>query len=204
MTKDEFLFKINETIKETANILAELYDKGCSKETQLRIPNYRSIEEKPETKRVSEQELRFLFIERLSAVFKGTEFTYSVETPTNDIYKFSENGKILQPPKRKQGQSANFDLTISCNGLTAIMEFKGPNAVKHGFAKDLCKLWNPIEDGTLRFMISVLETENSKRISKIQNTLKELVQDNKEDNDKDVYFLACVITQKDNKIEMTL
>ena len=66
----------------------------------------------PETTRVSEQELRFVFVEQLKKeIGNGEEWDvyYSVETPTMKKYLFKDNF-----PKRDEndGQSANFDLVI--------------------------------------------------------------------------------------------
>ena len=66
----------------------------------------------PETTRVSEQELRFAFVEQLKKeIGNGEEWDvyYSVETPTMKKYLFKDNF-----PKRDEndGQSANFDLVI--------------------------------------------------------------------------------------------
>ena len=56
--------------------------------SRLKFPTYRNGQ-----RRVSEQELRFVFVEQLQDLLKEYDFFYSIETPTNGKYKFSENGK---------------------------------------------------------------------------------------------------------------
>ena len=120
--------------------------------------------------RISEQELRFIFVETFNEYCdeKELDWFYSVETPTKDKYKFTEKGDNLDKPKREEGQSANFDLTISNDKgeLLALIEFKAKNTKPFSYAKDLCKLWNP-KEGTpnvLRYFVNVLDKADKKHL----------------------------------------
>ena len=124
---------------------------------------------------------------------------YSVETPTEDKYKFTENGKNLDKPKRGEGQSANFDLTISNDKgeLLALIEFKAKNTKPFSYAKDFCKLWNPKEGNSnvLRYFINVLDKADKDTSDNIQAKLDRL-RNNKEKYDANIHLifkaLECV------------
>ena len=156
---------LESVIKDT---FSELYKISIEKSnSRLIFPKYRT-----EKTRISEQELRFLFIEKLKPILEKNDCYYSIETPTEDIYKFSE-GKKPQKPKRLPKdtnteetmgyQSAAFDLVIHCNNIdkneerVAIIEFKTKGNM-HEYAKDICKLGNKNEGGesTLRYFIIVV------------------------------------------------
>lgn len=130
--------------------------------------------------RISEQELRFIFVETFNEYCdeKELDWFYSVETPTKDKYKFTEKEHNLDKPKREEGQSANFDLTISNDKgeLLALIEFKAKNTKPFSYAKDLCKLWNP-KEGTpnvLRYFVNVLDKADKKTSISIQMKLDEI------------------------------
>lgn len=135
--------------------------------SRLIFPKYRNGKT-----RISEQELRFLFIEKLIPFLEKHDCYYSIETPTNDFYKFSKNKQPIKPerlPKdtntkeTKGYESASFDLVIHSNNIdknderVAIIEFKAKGNM-HEYAKDICKLGNKIEGGksTLRYFIIVV------------------------------------------------
>jgi len=155
---------IKETIKSSFEILKELNKTGISKKTKLIIPSYQNnqSEDGEEATRVSEQELRFVFIEQLLKCLPDG-FFYSIETPTDRSYRFSEKGIGNVSPVREEGQSGNFDLTIlnKERQLVAIIEFKAKSSSPHAYAKDFCKLWNPNEGqgkNTCRYFINVFES----------------------------------------------
>jgi len=106
--------------------------------------------------------LRFVFIEELLKCLPEGYF-YSIETPTDRPYRFSEKGKGNISPIREEGQSGNFDLTIQNKDkqFVAIIEFKAKSSSPHAYAKDFCKLWNPNEEqgeNTYRYFINVFES----------------------------------------------
>ena len=148
INKDELENVIKSTFIELDNISRE---KGNSR---LIFPKYR----KGKT-RISEQELRILCIEKLKPFLEKYDCYYSIETPTNDYYKFSENKQSKEPkrlpknsnPEKVKGyESAAFDLVIHKNKKDqnderiAIIEFKSKGN-KHEYAKDICKLGNKNE-----------------------------------------------------------
>jgi hypothetical protein len=167
-------------------------------ESRLVFPCYNN---KKREIRISEQELRFIFVETFNEYCdeKELDWYYSVETPTKDKYKFTEKGDNLDKPKREEGQSANFDLTISNDKgeLLALIEFKAKNTKPFSYAKDLCKLWNP-KEGTpnvLRYFINVLDKADKNTSDNIQAKLDNL-RNNKEKYDANIHLifkaLECV------------
>lgn len=126
----------------------------------------------PETTRVSEQELRFVFAEQLKKEIEAEEWDvyYSVETPTMKKYLFKDNF-----PKRDEndGQSANFDLVIHDSNYNriALIEFKAKNPDIHDYQKDFVKLTNEQEDGELRYFIQILENTNGNTDSNVKSKI---------------------------------
>ena len=167
-------------------------------ESRLVFPCYNN---KKREIRISEQELRFIFVETFNEYCdeKELDWFYSVETPTEDKYKFTEKGHNLDKPKREEGQSANFDLTISNDKgeLLALIEFKAKNTKPFSYAKDLCKLWNPKEGNSnvLRYFINVLDKADKDTSDNIQAKLDKL-RNNKEKYDANIHLifkaLECV------------
>lgn len=103
--------------------------------------------------RVSEQELRFAFVEVFNDYIKqhNLDWFYSIETPTEDKYSFSGGGQ----------RNALFDLTI-CDASfkrIALIEFKAHTPRQKSYDKDIMKLSNPVEGDadTSRFFVQILE-----------------------------------------------
>ena len=117
--------------------------------------------------RISEQELRFAFVEAFNTYCdeKNLKLFYSIETPTRDTYSGFANKKE-EPKPDHNGRSAEFDLVIYDEHLNriALVEFKALNADEHDHWKDFVKLNNPNEGGedVLRYFIEVIKsyTEN--------------------------------------------
>lgn len=134
-----------------------------------------------ESIRVSEQELRFAFVEEFlkDEEAKAKDWFYAVEVPTKDIYDFTdkENPKVAE---EGEGQSASFDLVIytkDCNDFKpiALLEFKAGNPDKFAYHKDLVKLENEKEGGNevLRFFIEIVENSNFGTKMNIDSKLKD-------------------------------
>ena len=201
---------IDEIIKQTFKRLELAYKNQIGKsinhkkgESRLVFPCYNN---KKREIRMSEQELRFVFVETFNEYCDGKlNWFYSVETPTEDKYKFTENGKNLDKPKRGEGQSANFDLTISNDKgeLLALIEFKAKNTKPFSYAKDFCKLWNPKEGNSnvLRYFINVLDKADKDTSDNIQAKLDKL-RNNKEKYDATIHlrFWALECKECDNPI----
>lgn len=119
--------------------------------------------------RISEQELRFAFVEALNAYCNNEEnkdrldLLYSIETPTRRRYVgFSKGDPDVVPENIKDGRSAEFDLVIFIkenNTLkrACLIEFKANNADEADHKKDLLKL-KAEGDGILRYFIEVVKS----------------------------------------------
>ena len=150
MTTDDLQAKIEQVIDKTFEIL-----RSGNSQTRLVFATYSN-----DNRRVSEQELRFVFVEQLQQILKDYDLYYSVETPTKSRYLFSEKGKKnVEPCISDRGKSASFDLTIkdSNGNNVAILEFKAKNAHPREYAKDICKLWNPEEKAKYKYLINLFE-----------------------------------------------
>ena len=146
---EAFKEKLESVINHTFDIL-----RNNSSESRIIFPKYRN-----QSKRVCEQELRFVFVEQLQILLEKYDLFYSVETPTQDKYKFTQNRQNIVPETDKNGQSASFDLTIvdKSGNIIAIIEFKAKMASEHEYAKDLCKLWNPKEKSSYKYFLNLFE-----------------------------------------------
>lgn len=102
--------------------------------------------------RISEQELRFLFVEELIKA-SGDDFFYSVETPTEKKYRFGEEYKDIKTDET--GRSASIDMSIfkrdSYNKYNRILniEFKNENVPSFNIGKDILKLMHEKQNGAL-------------------------------------------------------
>lgn len=151
---DEYKEKIEGIIKNTFEDIVEIYKlqtmgKGVPI-SKLRFP-YKYKNGKQVELRISEQELRCLFIEKL----QNQDLYYNIEAPTIDDYRFENaDGK-----KR----SGNFDLVI-CDETGekrfALIEFKGLNPDEKCYAKDYWKLRNNREQVKLRYFLQVVKSAN--------------------------------------------
>lgn len=160
---------IKATLQELSSIAHE--DKAAvavmKQDSRLIFPKKRD-----ESIRVSEQEVRFLLVRELELHKVDHGFYYSVETPTEGLYKFSEGGKIIDL-KTGLGQSANIDLTLykrkddSGGGFVRkhLFEFKFGNENSH--KKDFVKLLFDT-NGLYNFYINIVDVESLKK----RNTLK--------------------------------
>ena len=178
--------RIQEIIKRTFKVIKNVYDnqregnggKGskrdyCGSQSRIIFPQYSNGET-----RISEQELRFIFVEQFNKYCQEESWNayYSVETPTKIKYVFSEKGSKVNPrvanENKKEGQSAMVDLCIhdaSFNRI-ALIEFKALNPGKAAYAKDFCKLSH--EPTSLTFFIMIIENHNDGTIPSIQEKIK--------------------------------
>ena len=142
---------INNIICETFKSLYLAYSNSCGKakdgnvKSRLIFPPYSASKEEKERGelRVSEQELRFTFVEKFIAYCEDKKlgYRYSVETPTNDKYRFKDNEA---PHIDDNGISGNLDLTIhdTSGKRLCLIEFKANNPEPQDIEKDLVKLTN--------------------------------------------------------------
>ena len=127
--------------------------------------------------RVSEQELRFAFVEAFNKICneKQLNFFYSVETPTNArTYSGFANGNPRGD--NPNGRSGEFDMVIYDSHLkrVCLIEFKANNADEKEHKKDFLKL-NNMEEGdenVLRYFIEIVRTGNAGTIKSLKNKVK--------------------------------
>lgn len=129
--------------------------------------------------RLSEQELRFIFVEQFNEYCRENKlhWYYSVETPTENKYLFKEQKK----PKRDEGgQSGMFDLTIhdECFKRIALIEFKALNPKESCFTKDFLKLR---EEGKeiLTYFIMYIKSYRSDTIARLYDKIFNATDDDK-------------------------
>ncbi len=145
---------VDAIIENTFAVLPSLYKEGKKSNrkplSRLIFPKKREegndtegTENKGET-RYSEQELRFLFVEKFNEYIKAhnLDWYYSIETPT--ILKYSGFSGSNAKPKvdMDKGQSAMIDLVIFDENIKriALIEFKEGNPDLLCFEKDFLKL----------------------------------------------------------------
>lgn len=125
--------------------------------SHLIFPVYR--DERGGKIRVSEQEMRFAFVESFIEYVNAEKlgWHYGVEVPTKDKYSFGEQ----EPCISETGRSAMFDLAIYSEQLNLIclIEFKSNNPALFAYQKDYVKLLNPKEGelDVLRYFIQIVE-----------------------------------------------
>ena len=126
--------------------------------------------------RISEQELRFAFVEAFNAsqAVMDNNLFYSVETPTRLKYKDFSSAPIQD----EGGRSGEFDMVIfnDKQERVCLIEFKANNADTIDHRKDLLKL-NKEGDGILTFFIEVLKSyttgdEETKTIGSLKRKIK--------------------------------
>jgi hypothetical protein len=111
--------------------------------------------------RISEQELRFLFVEEFLKE-PSNDFYYSVETPTKEKYKFGKTHDDIKIDP--SGRSASIDMCIfkkcSENKYHRLLniEFKNANTSKKSISKDILKLMHEEENGAFVLLLKNTNT----------------------------------------------
>lgn len=129
--------------------------------------------------RVSEQELRQLFIELFLSDELFKSYRYSVETPTIGKYRFSSKGKRYIPmvvsdcsARRTYGRCANIDLSIfEGENRVAIIEFKANNPGSFEHAKDFVKLSSEPGNNLVRVFIEIYTQTDADTLRNIHEKL---------------------------------
>lgn len=138
--------------------------------SRIIFPKYSKEYRDGET-RLSEQELRFIFVEQFNEYCRKNElhWYYSVETPTENRYLFKEQKK---PKRDKGGRSGEFDLTIHDEYFKriALIEFKALNHNESCFTKDFLKLR---EEGKeiLTYFIMYIKSYKSDTIAQLHDRI---------------------------------
>jgi len=147
--------------------------------------------------RVSEQEARFL----MCTILNNTNYFYSVETPTENTYNFSENNTNYNNKENSENQrSACTDLTLwryidSKFEKIANIEFKSHNPSPAHIVKDIKKLvkenitgnwfhvFKNIDSGTLKSLFEKFKSSFNNNIN------LQMVK-------HDIVFTICVLEKK--------
>ncbi len=210
MTNQEHQKHIENVIKNTFEIIQDVYNHqkegnkeglgASSKRSRIIFPNSC----KGET-RISEQELRFIFVEQLNKEIadegNAWDVYYSVETPTKgDKYCFPQKEKPyynLDKDKDGKGDSANFDLVIFDNELQriALIEFKANNRGNH--EKDILKLNHPkeLDSNPLRYFIEIVKSADSGTYKSLNKKIK--------DKGDDIIFRCWSLEGKSGEKDIT-
>lgn len=163
------VYKINKNPKE---------EPENSKNGRLVFPNYRDKSKV----RVSEQELRFIFVDQFINYCKENrgvfDYYYSIEVPTDYVYSFPHDNNEAPKVSKLEGKgmkSASIDLAIYARASTkpvAIIEFKKDGCSAHEIAKDFLKLSvEPGGDEVLRYFIIISSSDT--RLCKTSKNGKE-------------------------------
>ena len=171
---------INSIVDETFKVLKMVYQnqkegKPCRIDnldsridSRIVFPRYSTLYRDGET-RISEQELRFAFVEQFNKNndVKEHNLFYSVETPTELKYSFKDK---TNPKPDANGQSAMVDLAIHNENYEriALIEFKALNPDEFCYKKDFCKLtaeWENDERLTTFFVMILKYSDKGTEIS---------------------------------------
>ena len=124
-----------------------------------------------EKRRISEQELKLMFLELFFSDTTMQSYTLSVETPTKEDYRFTENGKKVKP-ECGTGQKANIDVVIfNGESRVAMIEFKAGNPDRHSHAKDFIKLREEPNKEIIRIFVEVYTSTNDRTLTSISDKL---------------------------------
>ena len=167
---------LEEIVQKTFEAIQDAYNYQTENAPKLDNPNRLKLsrivfpKKRDETTRISEQELRCVFVEQLNKkINEGWDVFYSVETPTCDAYKGFCRGET--PRQDESGRSGEFDLVIFNNRLEriALIEFKANNASDHEHLKDFVKLNNPKEGDVLRYFIEIVKSYDMGTLSSLRS-----------------------------------
>ena len=190
---DVIITKTFNTISEVYRTQMENQKIGTYNNNSSRIifPLKRESKDKKEEFRISEQELRFVFVEEFNKYCsKNWDAYYSVETPTRKRYDFS-NKEMPCKVDYPNGQSAMVDFSIFLkeqDKLTrvALIEFKALNPDKQSYMKDYVKLLN--EDQKFVYFIMIVKSANDRTIKSIAEKIKASYDNAGLDTEKKVEF----------------
>ena len=126
--------------------------------------------------RISEQELKYSFIETFISSPEFIGYTYSVETPTQNKYSFTKKGEHKEPEylgeNCNEGRCGNIDVVLfKGKERVALIEFKANHAGAFEHAKDVCKLENEPGNDVLRFLVEIFESTNEESLRKLEEKL---------------------------------
>ena len=191
---------IDVIITNTFNTISEVYRTQMENQkigtynnnsSRIIFPLKRESKDNKEEFRISEQELRFVFVEEFNKYCsKNWDAYYSVETPTSKRYDFSNKDNPCKVDD-SNGQSAMVDFSIFLkeqDKLTrvALIEFKALNPDKQSYMKDYVKLLN--EDQKFVYFIMIVKSAKDRTIKSIAEKIKASYDNAGLDTEKKVEF----------------
>ena len=193
--------------KVLARLSAMDYEKyGGSSKEQLIFPQKVQAKGTKLKNRISEQELRLLFIEEFKKANK--KLFYSIETPTIEKYKFGKTYTDIKVDKN--GQSASLDMCVferNSNKYERILniEFKHKNASIKKIGKDVLKLMQEKQNGAFIHLLNNTDrgTLCNAKETGVFNKLYKSFNDFKGNwnNDKKyIHLIILSLEQKKNKL----
>lgn len=181
---------VEEIIKESLDELVKIAnEEETQQKNKLIFPKYSNG-----AVRISEQEARFLFIEK---VIKDYDGFFSVETPTKFKYRFSEGGNKLDIPLiLEEGKSGNIDVCLydKDKNLKHLIEFKAHISKQFEFNKDFLKLKY---DNTItklsNYFVHILNSYNSRTIEGLKERYKKAFDLNENRIENDITIFVCML-----------
>ncbi|MCR5697359.1 MAG: hypothetical protein K6G73_10355 [Marinilabiliaceae bacterium] len=168
---------IDAIIERTFKRLQQAYDNHqegktfSTAESRIVFPIYSEHTNDADKLRISEQELRFVFVETFNIYCDENNLPlfYSVETPTRETYSGFTQGN--EPKLDAKGRSGEFDLVLlnKEGKRIALIEFKANNASAHAHKKDFVKLNNEMVEGDcLAYLIEVVRNYDAQTIKSLR------------------------------------
>ncbi len=186
----EYAYRHNREGKEKEDV--RLSEKEIA--TRLIFPKYAN-----KGTRISEQELRFAFVEAFNAK-TNNDFFYSIETPTAKKYSdFSTN-----PQQVDNGRSAEFDMVIFKKvdkklKRVCLIEFKAKSVDKIDYWKDILKLIEDRKDSiydkeeVLSYFINLFGSSNRDTIPTMKEKIQAFVNERGYGNEKNIVIKYYVL-----------
>lgn len=198
----------SEIIKMEAECLVKICEKvlkgltNIGWENEIGDSNERLIfPSKSGVKRISEQELKQLFIEIFIKDY--TSLFYSIETPTVNKYSFTnEPNKIKVGDDDDKGQSALLDMCVFRKEKKSYerilnIEFKHKNATEKNISKDILKLIHEEPNGTFILLLKNTDSGTLRSIlNKFSNSFKTHIE--KWNGDKYIQLNILSLEEKEN------
>jgi len=170
--------------------LIELLDLVCISDT-ISENNLVFPIKRDKTRRISEQEARFLLVMQLEEQ-KQSRYQYAVEAPTMQTYSFTGKGE----------RSGNIDLCIYENGKRhSLVEFKALSHKQSSYSKDFEKLFFDYHSDTdnelCNFFVQILENENQKIEDRFKKAIEESMKKHKGERKMEVILFVCILTKNE-------
>lgn len=158
---------------------------------------------KSDDKRISEQELRQLFIEEFKDKYKTLYF--SIETPT--VCKYSFTNELNEIKVSENGQSALLDMCIlnkkdnKSNYYRLLnIEFKHKNATEANISKDILKLMHEEENGAFILLLKNTDAGTLPCVfKKFSNSFETHKKQWKGEKDKFIQLVIISLEEETNK-----